>query len=320
MQYSIRHVSHFLYEAPISQSIMEVRACPRTEAQQYCYSFALDLSPHAQVFSYQDFDANTVHHFTLPGKHTEMRLESNALVEVRPPPPTPNALAPEAWDALDALRPSSEHLEMTLPSTFARSTPLLRELADELGATRRDDPLTLLREVNERIYQSFAYSPKSTHARSPIDESLESRRGVCQDFAHIFIALARSVGIPCRYVSGYLFHRKEGDHPDRSAEDGSHAWAEAFLPETGWVGFDPTNNLLAGERHIRVAIGRDYSDVPPTRGLFKGSARSRLHVGVRVAEATFPISNEGEPDMALVTQGADADLPPGPPTEAQQQQ
>jgi transglutaminase-like putative cysteine protease len=209
---------------------------------------------------------------------------------------------------------------MTLPSTFARSTPSLLELAAEMGATRRDDPLTLLREINEGIYQSFAYSPKSTHARSPIDESLAVRSGVCQDFAHIFIALARSVGIPCRYVSGYLFHRTEGDHPDRSAEDGSHAWAEAFLPGIGWVGFDPTNNLLAGERHIRVAIGRDYADVPPTKGLFKGNVRSRLHVGVRVAEAKFPLSNQSEPDMALVTQGDDADLPPGVPIQAQQQQ
>lgn len=110
-----------------------------------------------------------------------------------------------------------------------------------------------------------------------------NRAGVCQDFAHIFIAIARRLRIPCRHVSGYLFHRR-ADH-DRSAPDSSHAWVEAYLPELGWIGFDPTNNLVAGERHITVALGRDYADVPPTRGVFKGNAASELRVGVQVTPA-----------------------------------
>jgi transglutaminase-like putative cysteine protease len=104
------------------------------------------------------------------------------------------------------------------------------------------------------------------------------------------------LGIPCRYVSGYLFHRRE-DH-DRSAEDASHAWLEAFLPELGWVGFDPTNNLMAAERHIRVAIGRDYADVPPTRGVFTGQAQDELSVGVRVSLADAPLAEVEEMPLA----------------------
>ena len=319
MQYAIRHVSHFRYERPISQSVMEVRTCPRTEAHQYCYSFELNVSPHAQTYSYVDYDGNTVYHFDVPARHDELRLESRSLVEVLPLEDLPDRLGDDAWDRLDVLAQETDALGMTLPSTFAHPTDGLLALAEELEIRRRDDPLTLLRETTERMRDTFTYSRKSTHARSPIDEALSMRQGVCQDFAHIFVALARTVGIPCRYVSGYLFHRTEGDDADRSAEDGSHAWCEALLPDLGWIGFDPTNNLIAQERHVRVAVGRDYADVPPSRGVYKGKTRSSLHVGVSVQKARFPnASEEVMPEMTYVTQGED-DLPEGAAAQQGQQ-
>ena len=138
-----------------------------------------------------------------------------------------------------------------------------------------------MRRLTTEIYDRFEYRPQSTRVDSPIDEALDARSGVCQDFAHIMIALVRDIGIPCRYVSGYLFHH---DRADRSSIGATHAWVEALLPDIGWVGFDPTNNRLAEDRHIRVAIGRDYSDVPPTKGVFKGvsAVRSELAVAVKV--------------------------------------
>jgi transglutaminase-like putative cysteine protease len=140
------------------------------------------------------------------------------------------------------------------------------------------------------IYARFEYSPKSTRVDSPIDDALESRRGVCQDFAHIFIAVARRLGVPTRYVSGYLFH--DPTRVDRSTDGASHAWAECLLPDAGWVGFDPTNDAIADQRHIRVAVGRDYADVPPTRGVYKGASavRSELSVAVRVGPARISAS------------------------------
>jgi transglutaminase-like putative cysteine protease len=320
MQLSVRHITRFAYEAPIRDSIMEVRLCPRTDARQQCYSFELDVKPHAQLFSYQDFLGNTIHHFDIPGLHDELVLESRALVEVRPAPELPDALPPSAWDADPALV-DADRLEMSMPSAFARPTDALLALRDELDMVRRDDPLSLLRELNGRLYEAFDYSPRSTHAQSPIDDALRTRAGVCQDLAHIFIILTRLLGIPCRYVSGYLFHRSDGENGhDRSAEDGSHAWAEAYLPQLGWVGFDPTNDILAGERHIRVALGRDYADVSPTRGVYKGDARSALHVGVSVERARFPVREQGEPEMALVIQGAEKDAAGGRARAQQQQQ
>jgi transglutaminase-like putative cysteine protease len=128
-----------------------------------------------------------------------------------------------------------------------------------------------------------------TEVNSPIEVALEQRRGVCQDFAHIMTAIGRVWRIPCRYVSGYLYHKGSRD---RSTADATHAWVEAYLPSLGWVGFDPTNNIMACERHIRAAVGRDYSDVPPTRGTYKGGADSELSIAVSLEPTQAPVRHE----------------------------
>lgn len=255
---------------------------PRSDGGQRCSSFDLSIKPRASVGSYHDHLGNLVHHFDIPGHHTNLSIKAEARVEIAPQTP-PTAMKGAAWNELDELLAEGRYWEMLAPSRFATSTDLLRKLAADLSFQRRDDPLSLLRELTARLHDGFEYAPQSTEVDSPIDEALLSRRGVCQDLAHIMITLVRGVNIPCRYVSGYLFHRAEDQ--DRSAADATHAWVEARLPGLGWVGFDPTNNLIAGERHIRVAIGRDYSDVPPTRGVFKGDANGELSVSVQVAPA-----------------------------------
>jgi transglutaminase-like putative cysteine protease len=196
------------------------------------------------------------------------------------------------------------------------------KLAGQLNVRRRDDPLTVLRELNCALYSSFEYALKSTRVDSPIDEAIRTRQGVCQDFAHIMIALVRTLGIPARYVSGYL-HRRVQDH-DRSVEDATHAWVEALLPQVGWVGFDPTNHLIAGERHIRTAIGRDYADVPPTKGIFRGKTASELSVAVRVtASEVAPEVDQELPvpaDWSVLVEKAQEQPQPAAPPPAQQMQ
>ena len=297
MFYSIRHVTKFRYSAPISESVMEVRMQPRSETNQRCQSFALSLNPRARLASYRDHLGNLVHHFDIPGRHQQLTIKATAIVEIAPPA-LHGALGADAWAALAALIEDGDCWEMLMPSQFARPTAALRELALELKLERQGDPLSVLRELNGQLHDAFDYAPRSTQVDSPIDEALGSRQGVCQDFAHIMIALVRGLGIPCRYVSGYLFHRTE--NRDRSAQDATHAWVEALLPELGWVGFDPTNNLVAGERHIRAAIGRDYADVPPTRGVFKGEAQSELSVAVQVSQSDAPPPEE--PPLTATTE------------------
>src|SRR5580704_3267470 len=267
---------------------MEVRLQPRSEGDQRCLSFTLDVDPAANIIQYRDFAGNTVHHFDIAGTHKVVKVTAQSAVEVQPVP-APRAADGGDWADLDALIAGNDHWEMLLPSHFAQSSPPLEQLANELGWTRRGNPLALLTELNEAIYNLFAYVPNSTKVDSPIEDALRNRQGVCQDFAHIMIALVRGLQIPCRYVSGYMFHREkiEGGEieNDRSLEGASHAWVEALVPRLGWVAFDPTNNLVGGDRHIRVAIGRDYADVPPTRGVYKGEAQSELSVAVTVSPA-----------------------------------
>jgi transglutaminase-like putative cysteine protease len=293
MFYSILHRTRFRYSAPISESVSELRMQPRSEGTQRCRSFVVRTDPLARLFAYRDHLGNVVHHFDIPAMHQDLTITAEALVELRPPPELPAALDSSAWTRLDALLSTGDYWEFLLDSRFAWASDMLLSLGRELRLARRDDPLSLLREINLAINQSFEYEPQHTHVDSPIDDALKARRGVCQDFSHIMIALCRHLRIPARYVSGYLFHRVE-DH-DRSEADATHAWVEAFLPELGWVGFDPTNNLIAGERHIRTAVGRDYADVPPVRGVFKGAANSELAVAVRVSPSEAPPPEEELP-------------------------
>lgn len=312
MYYSIQHTTRFHYSAPISESIMSVRMQPRSENNQYCRRFELTINPRAHVFHYRDHLGNTIHHFDVPRLHTQLNITAKALVEMSPIPLVPNSLGPGAWDELDEMVSSGDYFFQLQPSRFAAPSDLLRGLARELRfAERRDDPLGLLREMTAAIHRRFDYAPQSTKVDSPVDDALRAGKGVCQDFAHIMITLARGLGIPCCYVSGYLVHRVE--NKDRSAEDATHAWVEALLPQIGWVGFDPTNNLIAGERHIRVAVGRDYDDVPPTRGVFKGAAESGLTVAVQVSPCDAPPPDD--PPGPIVES-----LPPPPPQDQQQQQ
>lgn len=330
MYYTIRHLTKFRYSAHVSESLMETRMQPRSEGPQRCLSFQLVVQPKARVQSYRDYLGNMVHHFDVPGRHKQLSIVADALVDIQAPPELPESLGETAWEELDEMIAQGDYIEMLMPSQFGQSTDLLESFAAELGPdlgadlgvdsreeVRQRDPLDLVRDLNALLYSKIAYVPKSTHVDSPIDHALESRQGVCQDFAHIMIALTRLIGIPCRYVSGYLFH-KEGDNT-RSAEGATHAWVETLLPGLGWVGFDPTNNVVAGDGHVRTAVGRDYADVPPTKGVFKGSAESQLLVSVQVAPSDAPPL---EPELgvedwslALREEGADSDL-----TAHQQQQ
>jgi transglutaminase-like putative cysteine protease len=290
IQYIVRHTNRFTYTAPISESMMEVRMQPRSDARQRCLRFELTPHPRAKMFAYQDSSGNVVHHFDIPGRHSRLVITADAVVQVAPGVDLPDSVPANTWDELDAIADSGERWEELKFSHFARETELLIALADEIQWRRDADPLTLLRRLNSTLFQQFTYAPSTTHVDSPIDDALKVRAGVCQDLAHIMIALARRIGIPCRYVSGYLSPGGEGR--DRSVEGATHAWAEAFLPPLGWVGFDPTNDVLAGDRHIRVAVGRDYADVPPTRGVFRGEAGSELGVLVTISLPDTPLKSD----------------------------
>jgi transglutaminase-like putative cysteine protease len=294
MFYAIRHFTRYRYSHPVWQSMMEVRMHPRSEGNQRCFIFQLSVNPRARIFAHTDARGNLVHHFDLPQRHRQLTIISDALVNLDAPQTLPESMDYQAWDELEQLVEKKDYWDMLMPSHFARTSPELQELAEEIAVRERDgrSPLAFLQDVASGVYRSFSYVKKSTAVNSPIEHALKSRQGVCQDFAHIMITLVRNANIPCRYVSGYLYH--SGENSDRSSDGATHAWVEAVLPGLGWVGFDPTNNIIVGERHIRTAVGRDYADVPPTMGTMKGKAETELQVRVRVtpSQAVLPPDEE----------------------------
>jgi transglutaminase-like putative cysteine protease len=320
MHYNIRHVTRITYETPISESVMETRMQPRTDAAQRCLHFGLSTQPASRVMMHQDHQGNVVHHFNIPSRHSQLTVTAEALVDCSAPIDLPSTLEPGAWERLDKLTESGEFWDLLNPSTFARRTALLDALSKEIGLARGDDPVVTVRQLMGDIYARFEYSPHSTHVDSPIDDALEARRGVCQDFAHVMIALVRELGMPCRYVSGYLFQQSEDGV--RSAAGATHAWVEVLTPDLGWIGVDPTNNLMAGDRHIRVAIGRDYADVPPTRGVYKGisAVRSELAVGVNIGTTASNIGGEAPPFVPWMSREAAAPLSVSDSARQQQEQ
>jgi transglutaminase-like putative cysteine protease len=296
---AVRHSTRYQYDEPVRESVMEIWMQPQKRAGQRLISFELEIDPAAQLFSYADTFGNAVYHFDIPQPHRRLTITARAAVETEAPAALPDALDRGEWDRLKSDFVCGENFDFLHPHGFAGPTEALRAFVDEVGldALRIRDPLNAVRELNVAIYEAFAYEAGVTRADSPIDDVLKARKGVCQDFAHVMIAICREWGLPARYVSGYLFtDRKAGD---RSDPDATHAWVEVFLPSLRWVGFDPTNNILAGERHIACAVGRDYSDVPPSRGVYKGEADSELAVGVTVRKARAAVS---EPEFLRISQ------------------
>lgn len=280
MYATIRHVTRFRYSDPVSEAVMEARMQPRTEAGQTCLEFELAVSPASRVHHYVDHLGNRVHHFYLPGHHTQLTLTADALVELRAAAALPQALGEGAWEELARSGIQEAGWEMALPSRLTRPSPALERLAGEILGEERSDPLTTLRRLVAGIRDRFEVTPPSPRPPAELEQVLADRRGGTRDLTHLVLALARRAGIPCRYMSGYV-HRGAADEP--SLESAIEAWAEAYLPALGWVGFDPATGEPTGERHIRVAAGRDGGDVPPTRGVYRGQVDSELTVQVRIS-------------------------------------
>ena len=288
MFYSIRHTTRFRYSNPVRESVMEIRMQPRSEGNQSLRNFQISTNPRAQLFAYTDNFGNAVYHFNVLREHSELKIEAQSVIEMKEALPYPDKIDALEWDRYNPLNLTGEHYDLMEASDFARGSTRLEEFLMAHGVAKPSgDPMTALKHLNSVIFGAFDYEVGVTQVHSPIDQALEHKRGVCQDFAHIMIAVARRWGVPTRYVSGYLHHGRRDKN--RSAADASHAWVEAYMPSLGWVGFDPTNNIMAGDRHIRAAIGRDYADVPPTRGTFKGDAESELAVAVTVEQTTAPV-------------------------------
>ena len=278
VRYHVEHVSCYRYEAPVQSCVMTLCLRPREDAGQSLQGFEIATEPTALLNAQTDCYGNTHHVFNLHQQHDELRIEVHSDVRSPVPDPLPLALPRDAWREARFWANSFDHWDFASPSALTRPTPTLDAFIDHHQVVPMADPLTDLLRLSGTLNRVFRYEPGTTTTESTTEHILETGGGVCQDYAHVMIAIARSWGIPSRYVSGYLAEATL--NPETSV--GTHAWVECLLPEIGWLGFDPTNNALADELYIRVGIGRDFRDVSPTRGVRHGGGETELEVEVRV--------------------------------------
>jgi transglutaminase-like putative cysteine protease len=272
MKFEILHRTHYVYASPVRESFNEVRLQPLSNEHQTVESFLLKVLPPARLRHYHDFYSNCVHHFEIPEPHSALSIESRLEVTTR----ANQSLPPDARPAnLSRLPESLQHgrcYDFVQGSRYVELTPEVWRLAVDATQGKDDVWQTVLR-LMQYVHDTLAYQPKSTHVHTHMRNVLEQRRGVCQDFAHVMIGLCRSLKIPALYVSGYLATQ---------TASATHAWMEVFVPGVGWQALDPTHNCQPDETYVKIGVGRDYADVAPVSGTYKGTTDRTLSVEVKI--------------------------------------
>ena len=277
MEFTILHQTTYRYPEKIHESYSIVHLQPRSDTTQYCTKYELTVAPRSRVFSYADRFGNDVQHFAVLPDHDVLSvIARSSVITVRSPlPERPSPVTRAALLADESVRWMWDELH---ESRYIEFSPGLRAFATEVGEpAASDDLVAWYLHASGAITRGFTYDKGATSVRTTVDESIEKRAGVCQDYAHVLVGLCRLNGIPARYVSGYIYSGEEGSVLGAEA---SHAWCEAYLPPHGWVGLDPTNDSLIDDRFAKIAVGRDYRDVSPVRGVYKGASRSTMSVNV----------------------------------------
>ena len=290
MRYKIKHITNYKYAARVSNCYNQAHVVPRTTARQTCSRSHITVSPYPSTSSRRiDYFGNTAYNFDIQKPHKSLTITAESEVEVMENGPDLNLdIGINVKDSLDYIRraqtvESIEAREFLLDSPMIKTNALLKEYAQPSFAVQRSLK-SVVRELTERIFTDFTYDPESTTIATPLNEVLQNRRGVCQDFAHLQVGLLRAMGIPAKYVSGYLETLPPPGQEKLVGTDATHAWIAYYSPEEGWIEFDPTNNTIATHQHIVTAYGRDFYDVTPLKGvIYGGGAAPLLSVSVDVA-------------------------------------
>jgi transglutaminase-like putative cysteine protease len=295
MRFRISHRTIYNYAGAASESFMEARLTPASDDRQRLLTRLLTTTPAANIHTYTDYFGNTVETFSIAQRHRELVLDSTAEVETFPAAPPQAALDISVSEARQLYRGDKLRLlEFLMPSPAIVLTSQVNRLANQFFKPTDALGPALLR-LNSWIKENFRYAPGTTQIDTSVATALAQRSGVCQDFAQVMIATLRSAEIPARYATGYIETESQRQASEAAASDDdstapppligaseSHAWVEVCLPGGCWWPLDPTNDCVVGERHVRVAVGRDYHDCTPTCGVFKGTRTQRLSVAVHM--------------------------------------
>ena len=277
--FKIQHITKYAYDRPVRESANQIKIFPYAYPQQELQSQKLVITSEPNVNLFADYWGNTVGWFMVNDPHKELIIESQLIVNVKPPATqhpisgskfsdwqTMKVIANGDMKILDFSKPEAVHTKDTIA-----------EMVNELKHAR-DTPAVFIQRCSEYIFDKFEYKKGITTVETTVDEILEFKTGVCQDFAHVLLEMLRSVAIPSRYVSGYICPNQDGAR----GAGATHAWVEVYLPAIGWVGIDPTNNIWVTDQHVVLAVGRHFDDCSPVKGTFKGPANQALSVLVSV--------------------------------------
>jgi transglutaminase-like putative cysteine protease len=326
MRFDITYRTVFAYEQLVRESQNELRACPTSDDLQQLISYRVTTSPSGRVMSFNDYWGTRVDAFGVRGPHLHLEVLAEASVETKRRPLLTSFVRPEALRLPAFL---DRHIEYLAPSPHADWGRQIADTAAQAIAVAGDDVVGWVLALHRLVGGRLTYAPGSTYVGVDVDEVLASGKGVCQDFAHLAVALCRSVGIPARYVSGYLFTVDDSTGADVEADrpDGTdvvnvqtHAWFEAAVPGVGWLALDPTNRLEVGDRHVKIGHGRDYEDVAPLRGVYVGKGRAAVEAQVEIRRTSATPVVAADPFRAWPRPGQEEHPLPSPIDDRLEQQ
>jgi len=290
-KFKIRHITKYTYETAVRDSANQIMLYPTKDEHQEILQHTLSITGNPFVDVYFDSYGNQVGTFTHARPHQELVIDSKLLVEtfpyITPDDSTPQELQ---WLELTTLRNQLEFIDFLRQERFDASPEVEKIIEEE--RRKNCTPLVTAKHFCDYIYKEFEYKQGITTVESTLDEVWKLKSGVCQDFAHILLVMLRLTNIPARYVSGYICPKKNG----MRGEGATHAWVEAYIPFYGWLGLDPTNNSFASEAHVRLAVGKNFSDCSPVKGTYRGTSNHTLDVAVSVGYEDG-ITTEGEHEI-----------------------
>lgn len=294
-KFKIQHTTRYNYEVPVRDSANQIMLYPFNDDRQEVLLQELHITGNPQIEVHEDIFGNKVGTFTHSQPHRELVISSNLeVITTAVQLPVETADARSDWDGLNGLRYQFPFIEFLRKEMF-QSLPELQSAMTGL-INKALGTLSCATHFCEYVFNEFAYKKGITTVDTTLDEIWKLRSGVCQDFAHILLAMLRLVGIPARYVSGYICPNKNG----MRGEGATHAWAEAYIPNHGWLGLDPTNNCITNENHVRLAVGKNYYDCSPVRGTYRGISDHTLEVTVTVSYEGAPAAEPSEKNIEII--------------------
>lgn len=274
--FKIQHVTKYEYDNPVRESVNEIKILPYQCPEQEVLQQALNITTHPQVHTFVDYWGNSTGTFNLLQPHKELVIDSKLLVRTTGPSELKLNYASGFAELKKDINGFLRMLELTKPNGI-EAQKKIKAIVRQIHKPSKSIA-SIAEEASHFIFENFQYIKGITNVETTVDEILEHRSGVCQDFAHVLLQLLRTMGIPSRYVSGYICPNKNG----MRGEGATHAWVEVWIPGNGWTGLDPTNNIWVTNTHVKLAVGRNFNDCSPIKGTFKGRAEQKLSVYVSV--------------------------------------